>query len=440
MRYVSTRGGVTGASFTDVLLSGLASDGGLFVPETWPQFDASFDDYPGLVADVAGLFGVDGDLTALAQQAYAGFDRLVPITELGDDRYLLELFWGPTYAFKDYALQWLGRLLDRTLKQDRYVVLGATSGDTGSAAIAAVAGRPALDIVVLHPQGRVSEVQRRQMTTVSAANVHNVAIEGTFDDCQRIVKTLLLRMERPVSSVNSINWVRVMGQIPYYLWAVDTVAEELVDVAVPTGNFGNVYSAWAAKQMGAPIRNLIIGTNVNRSVVRFMDDGSIIPSTVIPTVAPAMDIQIPSNLERLVFELLGRNGEQTARAMAGGGVHDLDGAPFEAHWFTDEQIVETIGSVYRWHGKQIDPHTAIAVAATDAAERDIPVIVVGTAHPAKFPDVVERATGVAPDTPQRIADLTHREEHFTVLPADPDAVEMFIDQACTWKIGESTVQ
>ena len=442
MRYTSTRGEVTGVSFEHVLLTGLAADGGLFVPETWPHVDVAGLDYPDVVAAVAQAFGAGEDLAALATAAYTGFDRLVPLTGLGDGRYLLELFWGPTYAFKDYALQWLGHLLDRALqaRNEHYVVLGATSGDTGSAAIAAVAGRQALDIVVLHPRGRVSEVQRRQMTTVDDDNVHNLAIEGTFDDCQAIVKKLLLRMQRPVSSVNSINWVRVMGQIPYYLWAVEALGGGTVDVAVPTGNFGNVYSAWAAKQMGAPIRNLIVGTNVNRSVVQFFDDGSIVPSTVIPTVAPAMDIQIPSNLERLVFELLDRDGARVGAAMAGAGVSDVSGAPFESRWFTDEQIVETIGSVYRSYHMQIDPHTAVAVAAVNARRRDVPVVIAGTAHPAKFPEVVQRATGVAPKVPHRIAELADRQERYTVLPADPDAVEAFVERSCTWRNGGSTVQ
>ncbi|NIA26036.1 MAG: threonine synthase [Gammaproteobacteria bacterium] len=449
MRYVSTRGGVAGASFEDVLFSGLAGDGGLFVPETWPELDSGdLRDlgrlsYPDLVAAVGGMFGAgDPDkLSALAGAAYGGFDRLVPITELGDERYLLELFWGPTFAFKDYALQWLGRLLDRALETrgEHYVVLGATSGDTGSAAIAAVAGRPTLDVVILYPHGRVSDVQRRQMTTVTAANVHNVAIGGTFDDCQRIVKELLIRMDRPVSSVNSINWARVMGQIPYYLWAVNAVGADEVDVAVPTGNFGNVYSAWAAKRMGVPIRRLIVGTNVNRGVVRFFEDGSVVPSEVIPTVAPAMDIQIPSNLERLVYELLDRDGDRVADAMAGAGIPGLGHTSFEGHWFTDDQIVDVIGTVFRRWGRQIDPHTAVAVAASEAEVRDIPVIVVGTAHPAKFPEVVEAAIGRMPDTPSSIADLADRDERFTVLPANSEAVEEFIGHCCTWKIGESTV-
>ena len=437
MRYVSTRGGVTGATFEDVLLTGLAVDGGLFVPESWPRLDDVPTRYPDAVATIAGLFGAGEDLAPLAEETYEVFDRLVPLTDLGDDRRLLELFWGPTYAFKDYALQWLGRLLDRTLRRrgERLLVVGATSGDTGSAAIAAVAGLETVDIVVLHPHGRVSEVQRRQMTTVTAPNVHNVAIGGTFDDCQRIVKALLTHPTRPVSSVNSINWVRVVGQIPYYAHAVASLDAE-VDVVVPTGNFGNVYSAWAARQMGVPIRRLIVGTNANRSVVKFFEDGSIVPGPVIPTIAPAMDIQIPSNLERLVFELVDRDGDQVIEAMGGGGVPGLDPEPFEAYAFEDAEILETMGDVDRRYGLQVDPHTAVAIAASDATPSDTPTLVVGTAHPAKFPEAVTAATDRAPVAPSRIAEMAGRDEHFTVLPASIDAIDRFI----TWKIGRYPVQ
>jgi len=438
VRYVSTRGGVAGATFEDVLLTGLAPDGGLFVPGSWPRLDDVPTGYPDAVAMIAGMFGAGEGLEPLADETYRVFDRIAPLTELGDDRWLLELFWGPTYAFKDYALQWLGRLLDRTLRRrgERLLVVGATSGDTGSAAIAAVAGLESMDIVVLHPHGRVSEVQRRQMTTVAAGNVHNVAVEGTFDDCQRIVKALLTRPARPVSSVNSINWVRVMGQIPYYAHAVASLGASEVDVVVPTGNFGNVYSAWVARRMGVPIGRLIVGTNANRSVARFFEDGSIVPGPVIPTVAPAMDIQIPSNLERLVFELVGRDGDRVTEAMGGGGVPDLDPEPFEAHTFDDTEILATMSEVDRRYGLQVDPHTAVAIAASDATPRDTPTIVVGTAHPAKFLEAVVTATGRAPIVPSRIADMSGREEHFAVLPASIDAIDRFI----TWKIGRYPVQ
>jgi threonine synthase len=435
---MSTRGGVSGASFEDVLLTGLARDGGLFVPEEWPVLDAGAGSYPDVVAAVGALFGAGGELRALAEDTYRVFDRLLPLTELGEDRYLLELFWGPTFAFKDYALQWLGRLLDRVLQQrgERSLVVGATSGDTGSAAIAAIANLPSLDVVILHPRGRVSDVQRRQMTTVTAPNVQNVAIEGTFDDCQRIVKNLLRSSNRPMSSVNSINWVRIMGQIPYYVKAVDLLGVDEVDVVVPTGNFGNVYSAWAARRMGVPIRRLVVGTNVNRSVVRFFQDGSIVPEAVIPTVTPSMDIQIPSNLERLVFELLDREGDRVTAAMNGDGVPNPDPGPFVGYSFDDRRILATMRDVDQRYGMQVDPHTAVAIAASDEVPREVPTIVVGTAHPAKFPDAVREATGRYPVAPPRIAQLAEREERFTVLPASSDAVARFV----TWKIGGTAVE
>jgi threonine synthase len=446
VRYVSTRGGVPAASFEEVLLAGIAGDGGLYVPEAWPELssdqvvDLARRPYPEVVAAVGELFGAGdiGELVRVAVDAYAGFEQLVPLTTFGESRYLLELFWGPTFAFKDYALQWLGRLLDRTLRHrgDHYLVLGATSGDTGSAAIAALAGLSSLNLVVLHPHDRISEVQRRQMTTVMADNVHNLAIDGTFDDCQRIVKELLVGLDRPVSSVNSINWVRILGQIPYYLWAVGALGSEEVDVVVPTGNFGNVYSAWAARRIGAPIRKLIVGTNVNRSVVRFFEDGRVVPSSVIPTITPAMDIQIPSNLERLVFEVVHRDGKRVVEAMSGERVDDVDGFPFEAYWFTDDQIRDTMRDTYRAFGVQVDPHTAVAIAASDSNHGDVPSIVVGTAHPAKFPSVVTEVTGRAPDTPTRIAQLADRDERFVVLPSNREVVERFI----TWKIGGNAVQ
>jgi threonine synthase len=438
MRYLSTRGGIAGATFEEVLLTGLAPDGGLFVPEEWPRLGSVAADYTDVVSTIAELFGAGEGLSTLAGETYGDFDRLVPLTELGEDRWLLELFWGPTHAFKDYALQWLGRLLDGTLRRrgERLLVIGATSGDTGSAAIAAVAGLQSIDIVILHPHGRVSDVQRRQMTTVSAPNVHNIAIEGTFDDCQRIVKVMLMKPTRPVSSVNSINWVRVMGQIPYYAHAAATLGVPEVDVVVPTGNFGNVYSAWVARRMGVPIRRLVVGTNVNRSVVRFFEDGSIEPGAVVPTIAPAMDIQIPSNLERLVFELLEHDGARVIDAMSGVGVPGLDAGPFEAYSFDDAQILASMSDVDRRYGIQVDPHTAVAVAASNAAGGGTPTIVVGTAHPAKFPDAVAAATGRPPIAPPRIAQLAENDEDFTVLPATVDAVERFV----TWKIDGYPVQ
>jgi threonine synthase len=425
---VSTRGG-PGADFTTVLVEGLAPDGGLYLPERWPRFDADPATYPDLVAAVAASFCDEADLGRLARDAYQRFERLVPIAALDDDVAVLELFWGPTLAFKDYGLQLLGRFLARAAAISPIVVLGATSGDTGSAAIAACRDLPGLEVVILHPEGRVSEVQRRQMTTVLADNVHNIAIAGTFDDCQRIVKELGTR--RGVSSVNSINWVRLMGQIPYYLWAAGRLGA--IDVAVPTGNFGNVLSAWAAKRMGAPIRRLIIGTNRNRAVERFIVDGVLTAGPVVETVAPAMDIQIPSNLERLIFEVAGRDPERTAAILDGSELAGDERAAlgeFEVFSFTDEEIIATIRVVYERSGRLVDPHTAVGVAAArKAGVSKLPVVVVGTAHPAKFPDTVASATGVRPQLPERWADLLERPERYTSLPAETTAVESYISSA-----------
>lgn len=454
MRYVSTRGVAPALGFDDVLLTGLAPDGGLYVPESWPVFSESEIaalrelSYPALVAAVAAPF-VDesvADLIAITEEAYAPFERLVPLTELGDGLWLLELYWGPTLAFKDYALQLLGRLFDKSLsaRNTRALLLGATSGDTGSAAIEACRDRSRLDIVVLHPHGRVSDVQRRQMTTVDAPNVHNVAVEGTFDDCQRLVKAMLadpaLRHDLGVTSVNSINWVRIMAQVAYYFAAALAMGapQREVSFAVPTGNFGNVFAAYVARRMGVPIRRLIIGTNQNNAVVRFVETGRLSIGPVVPTITPAMDIQVPSNLERLLFDLHDRDGEAVRHLMdrfSERGQLDVEAVRLRnlhdfvtGSWFDEAAIRHTLAEVFRETGRLIDPHTAVGVAAARALQpdQDVPVICVGTAHPAKFPDAVETATGVRPPLPERLADLLDRTETMTVLPPDRLAIESFV--------------
>ena len=365
MRYVSTRNGAPALGFEEVMLAGLASDGGLYVPEAWPRFtpaeiaDLRGLSYPDLVARVAEAFGADAvpGLAELARAAYAPFDKLVPLTELDDDLWLLELFWGPTLAFKDYALQLLGRLFDNVLgaRGERATVLGATSGDTGSAAIEAFRDRPALDVVILHPKDRVSDVQRRQMTTVLSPNVHNVAVRGTFDDCQRLVKAMLthpeFRDELSLTSANSINWVRVMGQVAYYFAAALALGspDREVSFAVPTGNFGNVFAGYVARKMGLPVRSLTIGTNCNNVLIRFLRTGRLTIDTVVPTVTPAMDIQVPSNLERLLFDLFGRDvGGMLQQVAEHGSVEigetQLDAlrAQLDGVWLTDDAILERI--------------------------------------------------------------------------------------------------
>jgi threonine synthase len=440
--------------FEDVLLTGLAPDGGLYVPEDWPKYSSAEVaalqglSYPALVAAISAPF-VDGsvaDLSGLTEEAYAPFERLVPLTELGDGLWLLELFWGPTLAFKDYALQLLGRLFDASLavRNSRALLLGATSGDTGSAAIEACRDRSRLDIVVLHPHGRVSDVQRRQMTTVEAANVHNVAVRGTFDDCQRLVKSMLadpaLRNDLGVTSVNSINWVRIMAQVAYYFAAALALGapDRPVSFAVPTGNFGNVFAAYVARQMGLPIHRLIIGTNRNNVVARFVETGRLSIAPVVPTITPAMDIQVPSNLERLLFDVHDQDGEVIRRLMSAFAEHgqlELDAVRLRqlqtfvtGRWFDEPAIRQTLVDVLGETSLLVDPHTAVGIAAARSIEResDIPVICVGTAHPAKFPDAVEAAAGVRPSLPARLADLMERPETMTVLPPDRPTIEAFV--------------
>ncbi len=454
MRYVSTRGAAPALPFDDVMLSGLAPDGGLYVPEAWPELDGAKISslrglpYPDLVAAVSAPFleGAVDDFSGIAADAYASFERLAPLTDLGNGLWLLELFWGPTLAFKDYALQLLGRLFQAGLdaRRARALVLGATSGDTGSAAIEACRDRSALDIVVLHPHGRVSDVQRRQMTTVPSANVHNVAVRGTFDDCQRLVKLMLadpdLRSDLAATSVNSINWVRIMAQVAYYFAGALALGapDREVSFAVPTGNFGNVFAAYVARKMGLPIRRLVIGTNQNNVVARFLETGRFSIDTVVPTITPAMDIQVPSNLERLLFDIYGRDGEAVRRVMGEFAEHGRVGVEpsrlqelrgfVSGAWFDESATGRTLAEVFAETSMLVDPHTAIGIAAALATERDpdVPVICVGTAHPAKFPDAVEAATGVRPPLPGRLADLFERPEAMTVLPPDRHAIEAFV--------------
>lgn len=458
MRYVSTRGAAPALGFDDVLLSGPAVDGGLYVPEAWPRLppdelsDWAELIYPELLTRVVAPY-VDGafspaELGRLAAAAYAGFHHpeVAPLVPLGEEEWLLELFWGPTLSFKDYALALVGRLLDEVLarRRRRATVLGATSGDTGSAAIEALRDRSTVEVFILHPHGRISEVQRRQMTTVTSANVHNLAIDGTFDDCQDLVKALFAdaacREELGLAAVNSINWARIMAQTAYYVWAALRVGapRRQVAFAVPTGNFGNAYAGYAAASMGLPVTRLVVGSNRNHGISRFIETGTLAIEEVVPTVTPAMDIQVPSNLERLLFDACDRDGEEVARLMARfrergelsvaaermGAVRGL----FSATWLDDGAITAAVATAHREHGRLIDPHTAVGVAAGRAQRpaAGVPLVTVGTAHPAKFPDAVEGATGVRPELPDWLSDLLAREERVVVLPNDRTAVESFI--------------
>lgn len=463
MRYLSTRqardaGGHRAASFEDILIAGLARDGGLFVPERWPRLSAEGIqelaglDYPALAARVLEPFVADdierAALEGMAREAYAQFDHaaVAPLVQLGPNRWLLELFHGPTLAFKDFALQLLGRFFDHVLARrgERLTIVGATSGDTGSAAIEACRDRDSLSIVILHPKGRISEVQRRQMTTVRAANVHNLAIDGTFDDCQALVKAmfndLAFRDELKLGAVNSINWARVVAQSAYYVYAAVALGAPARAVAftVPTGNFGDVYAGYVASRLGLPIKRLLVATNPNDILARFLASGEYRKDTVRSSLSPSMDIQVASNFERLIFELCGRDGAAVGalmgRLQAEGGfalaAEQLAEARalFAGHRVDDEQTLATIAALHRATGRLIDPHTATGVAAAAACWDDpaVPMICLATAHPAKFPDAVERATGVRPTLPPRLADLMAREEHFSVLPNELGAVQAFV--------------
>ncbi len=461
MRYVSTRGVAPVLSFADVLLAGLADDGGLYVPETWPALDLGAvreltdASYADLAVEVMAPF-VQGslereELATMARDAYATFEHpdVVPLVSLGDDLWVQELFHGPTLAFKDVALQLVGRLFDHELarRSARVTIVGATSGDTGSAAIEACRDRDAIDIFILHPAGRVSEVQRRQMTTVDAPNVHNIAIAGTFDDCQDLVKAMFadeaFRTEQQLSAVNSINWARVMAQVVYYVRAALTLTgcKGPVDVTVPTGNFGNVYAGWVAQRMGTPIGRLVVGTNRNDILTRFFATATMDIVPVEPTMSPSMDIQVSSNLERLLFELLGRDGTAVAELLAhfrAEGTVSVDPSilqPLREGWsaasIDEEQTLAVMRAAFEESGMLLDPHTAVGVgAAREVGVRPgFPMVCLATAHPAKFPDAVERGTGVRPELPERLADLFERSEHFTSLPNDLSAVQSHIRSA-----------
>ena len=457
LKYVSTRGQAPVLDFGDVLLAGLAADGGLYVPDRWPELTPEAlsgrpgrGDYADLAAEVMWPF-VDGAYTRerfdeMVRDAYASFahPEVAPMVALDDGLWLMELFHGPTLAFKDIALQLVGRLFDEELARrgERVTIVGATSGDTGSAAIEAVRDRQNIEIVILHPHGRVSEVQRRQMTTAASANVHNVAIEGTFDHCQDLVKAMFadadFRAEQRLSAVNSINWARVMAQTVYYVAAVTRHGLERVSFSVPTGNFGNVLAGHAARQMGLAIDRFIVASNRNDILTQFFTAGSMAISEVHPTLSPSMDIQVSSNLERLLFELLDRDGTRTAQMLEdfrATGHLEIDPAiqaGLAQGWsgirVDEDDTIDTIASLHGDTGIIIDPHTAVGLAAARRADRrpDEQMVVMATAHPAKFGDAVEAAIGKLPPMPDALAELAERPERCTRLPNDLAAVKSHV--------------
>jgi threonine synthase len=454
MRYVSTRGTAPVLRFTDALLAGLATDGGLYVPEHWPVLPPAEPGatYAQRAAQVMQLFVGDdiaeADLLRLCEEAYATFAHpaVVPLVQTGDHDFVQELFHGPTLAFKDVALQLVGRLFDLVLasRNQRVTIVGATSGDTGSAAIDGVRNCANVDIVILYPHQRTSDVQRKQMTTVDSPNVRVVAIEGTFDDCQDLVKAMFndaeFREQMQLSAVNSINWARVMAQVVYYVVACDHLRGP-VDFCVPSGNFGNVFSGWIAKQIGAPIGKLIVASNANDILTRFFNDNDMSAAPVVPSLSPSMDIQVSSNFERLLFEMNGRDGgltaEQLERFRATGSLsieadqreQFLDGA-FLAGRIDDQETLATMSHEFRSSGMLLDPHTAVGVGVAQrlraSGQLTGTTVTLATAHPAKFPDAVVKATGVHPPLPAHLADLFDRPERFTVLPNDLATVEAFV--------------
>jgi threonine synthase len=455
MIYISTRGHAPVLDFQGVLLAGLAEDGGLYVPQTWPEFSPAEWramrglPYPELAARVMQPFIGDSvpseELRAICVDAYAGFSHpaIVPLIQLDTALFTQELFHGPTLAFKDMAMQVLGRLFDYFLARGarRVTIVGATSGDTGSAALEAFRGSQNIDIVILHPAGRTSDVQRRQMTTILDANVRNVAVSGSFDDCQDLVKAMFsdlnFRQAVNLSAVNSINWARIAAQIPYYVASALALGapDRPVDFSVPTGNFGNVLAAYAARRMGLPIRRLLVASNRNDILTRFLaaNDMSIVP--VEPSLSPSMDIQVSSNFERLLFELLDRDQRATASTMTDfratgrmavpGRAWERARSIFQGFRLDDEGTAAEIRRVAEATGYLADPHTAIGIAAAVklSADDGVPAIAMGTAHPAKFPDAMERATGRRPDLPRHLADLYDRPERFTTAPCDLAAIE-----------------
>ncbi|CAM3101750.1 Threonine synthase [Sphingomonas antarctica] len=457
MDYISTRGNAPALGFEDVTLAGLASDGGLYVPRDWPTL--SRDEIAALAGKsyvdtavavmrpfVAGALD-DAALHALCTEAYGRFDHaaVTPLVQLDHQHWLLELFHGPTLAFKDVALQLLGLLFERFLghRDTTLTVVGATSGDTGSAAIDALAGRANVELFMLHPQGRVSDVQRRQMTTVLAPNVHNIAIEGDFDQAQAIVKALFADQEARgrlnLGAVNSINWARLMAQVVYYFYAAVRLGapEQPVAFAVPTGNFGDVFAGYVAARMGLPVAKLIVATNVNDILARALGSGDYSMQGVTPTAAPSMDIQVSSNFERLLFDLAGRDGNALGAMMTTfDSEKKLDLPPTmvaeAANLFASARVdPDTMAMTMRWAyehaGQVIDPHTAIGLAAARSfAGGDVPIVTLATAHPAKFRDAVERATGARPTLPSRLAGLFERQERYDTLPATLAAVKDYV--------------
>ena len=460
MHYLSTRGETPSPSFAEAMLAGLARDGGLYVPEAWPRLEpeaiAAFAgcSYAEVAVAVIRPFIGDSipeaDLARMAREAYGSFRHpaVAPLAQLGANTFMLELFHGPTLAFKDLAMQLLARLMDHALgaRGERRTIVVATSGDTGGAAVEAFRDRSQVDVVVLFPHGRISEVQRRMMTTTAAGNVSAIAVEGTFDDCQAIVKGLFnhhaFRDQVHLSGVNSINWARIVAQAVYYFTAAVSLGAPARKVAftVPTGNFGDVYAGYVAQRLGLPIDRLVIATNVNDILTRTLSTGVYEQRDVVATTSPSMDIQVASNFERLLFDAYDRDSsairavmgslQQSRRFVLSARALSHVRALFSAGRADEDEVAATIRAVRRETGNFVDPHTAVAIAVAEKESRDpaVPMVVLSTAHAAKFPDAVEAACGVRPALPEWLSDISNRPERVTVLPADQSAVERFVLQ------------
>jgi threonine synthase len=459
VKYISTRGAAPPVSFTEMLLAGLAPDGGLYLPQDYPQLS------PDAIAGFAGKSYeagalailtpfVAGEIEAGAMRemiaaAYKNFRHpaVAPLTQLDSNLFVLELFHGPTLSFKDLAMQLIAKLLDHVLKArgERATIIGATSGDTGAAAIEAFAGLAQVDVFVLYPHGRVSEVQRRQMTTAEAQNIYAIALEGTFDDAQACVKNMFnhsaLREKLNLCGINSINLARILFQTVYYFTSAAVLGAPYrkISFVVPTGNFGDILACWMAKRMGLPVDRLVIATNSNDILARTLASGDYIVDTVQPTQSPSMDIQVSSNFERLLFEAHGRDAGALCRLMAGlrqshgftiepGPLRAIR-AEFDAFRVAEAETTQEIARSWRETGFLADPHTAVGLSAarkSKAQASDRPLVVLSTAHPAKFPAAIARATGVRPDLPGHLAGLFERKERFSILPNDQHEIERFI--------------
>jgi threonine synthase len=455
MKYVSTRGTAPELSFEEAMLTGLARDGGLYVPAEVPTL--SRDDIAGLAGQsyeqvaftvmrpFIGEEFSDRELSACIRHAYAGFGHAVraPLVQLGANHFLLELFHGPTLAFKDFAMQLIGQLFQAALEKrgQKVTIVGATSGDTGSAAIEAFRGLDNVDVFILFPDGRVSDVQRRQMTTPVEGNVHALAVDGDFDDCQARLKDMFNHFEFRdavgLAGVNSINWARVLAQVVYYFTSAVALGapHREVSFTVPTGNFGDIFAGYIAKQMGLPIRDLVIATNQNDILHRTLETGAYTKAGVTPSISPSMDIQVSSNFERALFDAYGRDGAVVAEQMAelaeggftiGQGAIDFLRGVFKSGRASEDETKETIKETWEATGEVICPHTAVGVKVANEHLSDVPMITLATAHPAKFPDAVKKACGRDAALPPRMSDLFDREERVTRVPNDLTALETLI--------------